>query len=141
MKRNILIAIIVIIGLASLAFQTSPYARRIFPVTGVPGSCQENQIAYDMTGHALYICTNAGYQAVSTGGAGAVTSVFTRTGAVIAATNDYTWAQINKATSSLADITTKAEILGVVDLTDYATTSGTGTTALKATFTSLTTND
>ena len=39
---------------------------------------------------------------------GAVTSVFTRTGAVVSATNDYTWAQINKATSDVADITTKS---------------------------------
>jgi len=41
-------------------------------------------------------------------GTGAVTSVFGRTGAVVAATNDYTWAQINKGTSSLADITTRS---------------------------------
>jgi len=37
-----------------------------------------------------------------------VTSVFGRTGAVIAAANDYTWAMINKTTSSLADITTRS---------------------------------
>ncbi|OQB67407.1 MAG: hypothetical protein BWX91_01840 [Spirochaetes bacterium ADurb.Bin133] len=37
-----------------------------------------------------------------------VTSVFGRTGAVIAAANDYTWAMINKSTSSLADITTRS---------------------------------
>jgi len=35
-------------------------------------------------------------------------SVFGRTGAVIAATNDYTWAQVNKTTSSLADLTTRS---------------------------------
>lgn len=39
---------------------------------------------------------------------GSVTSVFGRTGAVTAATNDYTWAQIDKTTSDIADITTKA---------------------------------
>src|SRR3990167_2070271 len=39
---------------------------------------------------------------------GAVDSVFTRTGDVVAATNDYTWAQVNKTTSDIADITTKA---------------------------------
>lgn len=33
------------------------------------------------------------------------------------------------------------EVIGIADLTDYASTSGTGTTAIKATFTSLTTND
>ena len=37
-----------------------------------------------------------------------VTSVFTRTGDVIAQTNDYTWAQIDKATSSLEDIATRS---------------------------------
>lgn len=31
-----------------------------------------------------------------------------RTGAVVPATNDYTWAQINKSTSNIADITTKS---------------------------------
>jgi len=37
-----------------------------------------------------------------------VTSVFGRTGVVIAAANDYTWAMIDKSTSSLADITTRS---------------------------------
>lgn len=37
-----------------------------------------------------------------------VQSVFGRTGAIVAVANDYTWAQINKATSSLADITTRS---------------------------------
>src|SRR3990167_11207109 len=46
-----------------------------------------------------------------------VSSVFTRTGAVVAATNDYTWAQINKATSDIADITTKSH----TSLTDIGT--------------------
>lgn len=41
------------------------------------------------------------------GGSGAVSSVFGRTGAVVAATNDYTWAQINKTTSSLGDLQTR----------------------------------
>lgn len=37
-----------------------------------------------------------------------VTSIFGRTGAVTAQTNDYTFAQINKTTSSLADLTTRS---------------------------------
>ena len=44
---------------------------------------------------------------VDSGGAGLVTSVFTRTGAVTAQANDYTWGQIDKSTSSIADITTR----------------------------------
>jgi hypothetical protein len=42
------------------------------------------------------------------GVSGAVSSVFGRTGVVVAATNDYTWAQINKSSSSLADLTTRS---------------------------------
>lgn len=36
-----------------------------------------------------------------------VQSVFGRTGGIVATTNDYTWAQVNKTTSSLADVTTR----------------------------------
>lgn len=46
--------------------------------------------------------------AATGGGGGSVTSVFGRTGAVVAAPGDYTWAQINKTTSSLADLTTRS---------------------------------
>lgn len=41
-------------------------------------------------------------------GSGAVDSVFGRIGAVVSASNDYTWAQIDKATSNISDITTKS---------------------------------
>lgn len=37
-----------------------------------------------------------------------VTTVFGRTGDILSATNDYTWAQIDKSTSSIADITTRS---------------------------------
>lgn len=46
-----------------------------------------------------------------------VDSVFGRTGAVTAATNDYTWAQVDKTTSDIADITTKSH----TSLTDKGT--------------------
>ncbi len=45
---------------------------------------------------------------ITTGGGNGVASVFGRTGAVVAATNDYTWAQIDKTVSSIADITTRS---------------------------------
>jgi hypothetical protein len=48
-------------------------------------------------------------QSSSLGGAGgAVDSVFGRTGTVVAQANDYTWAQIDKTVSSLADLTTRS---------------------------------
>lgn len=53
------------------------------------------------------------------GTAAPVTSVFGRVGAVVAGTNDYTWAQINKGTSDIADITTRSH----TSLTDIGTLS------------------
>ncbi|MFY9618744.1 MAG: hypothetical protein WAQ99_02940 [Pyrinomonadaceae bacterium] len=40
----------------------------------------------------------------ASGGGGGVASVFGRTGAVVAATNDYTWAQINKSAANAGDL-------------------------------------
>lgn len=45
---------------------------------------------------------------------GAVGSVFGRSGDVVAVTNDYTWAQIDKSSSDITDITTRSH----TDLTD-----------------------
>lgn len=50
-----------------------------------------------------------------------VASVFSRTGIVTAQTNDYTWAQINKTTSDIADITSRSH----TDLTDIGTNAHT----------------
>lgn len=71
----------------------------------------------------------SGSTIISGAASGAVTSVFGRTGVVIAVTNDYTWAQIDKSTSSIADITTKTHSLlsGLTtgnDHTQYALLTG-----------------
>jgi len=52
--------------------------------------------------------TNVTDFATAASAAAPVQSIFGRTGSVIAATNDYTWAQIDKTTSSFADITTRS---------------------------------
>lgn len=54
---------------------------------------------------------------VSGGGSGAVSSVFGRTGNVVAVSGDYDWAEIDKTVSSIADITTKSH----TSLTDIGT--------------------
>ncbi len=56
-----------------------------------------------------------------------VHSVFGRQGTVTAQTNDYTWAQINKATSSLVDITTRnySDLSGLPTLGTLSTQNGT----------------
>lgn len=53
----------------------------------------------------------------SAGGGAPVDSVFGRTGVVVAVTNDYTWAQIDKTTSDIADIASRSH----TDLTDIGT--------------------
>ena len=61
-------------------------------------------------GAGLVLC-NIGDTIISTGTAfelvpnsNSISSVYGRTGAIVSRTNDYTWAQINKATSSIGDI-------------------------------------
>lgn len=72
-----------------------PALNKVFFGTGAGTSSWVAQPAIDCTN-----CTNLP--------AGAVSSVFGRTGAVVPATNDYTWTQVDKSTSSLADITTRS---------------------------------
>jgi hypothetical protein len=60
--------------------------------------------------------------------------VFGRTGAVVAATNDYTWAQINKTTSSLHDLATRDAgdlSSGTVTTARLGTGTADGTTFLR----------
>lgn len=69
MKKKILVIFVLIITSLVIAAD-SPYARRIRPfATAFPGSCVENEIGYDMTGHALGICDNSGtYKIITTSG-------------------------------------------------------------------------
>ena len=63
-------------------------------------------------GIGIYAYFNNTWNYLSGGGGGSgVISFNGRTGTVVPLTNDYTWAQINKATSSIADITTKSHTL------------------------------
>ncbi len=61
------------------------------------------------TGTQLNELTTSGETSLHShaGGGGAVASVFGRSGEVVAVSNDYTWAEIDKAVSDIADITTK----------------------------------
>ena len=76
----------------------------------LPYTDGSGDIAELALGAATKVLTSGGASAAPTweDAAGAVDSVFTRTGAVVAAINDYTWAQIDKTTSDIADITTKS---------------------------------
>ena len=86
-------------------------------LTGIETSATADQTGAEIkTAYELEADTNEFSDAEQTKLAGIATgadvapvdSVFSRTGAVVAATNDYTWAQVNKGTSDIADITTKS---------------------------------
>lgn len=74
-----------------------------------PASAVNNRIAvFDGTTGKLIKDGGSTIADIVAGSGGLVTSVFGRTGAVVAATNDYTFAQIDKTFSSLADLTTRS---------------------------------
>src|SRR6185295_19356244 len=70
-----IVAILILLSISALAFQTSPYARRIRPFSSTPSSCQENEIGYNMTAHTLHICKNSGYVELTTGSSGSFAPV------------------------------------------------------------------
>lgn len=75
MQRKVLLLIVLIIIVISFAF-IDPYARRIWPITSVPGSCQEGSIAYSMTLHNIYICKNTGYVSLVSGSAAPINATY-----------------------------------------------------------------
>lgn len=78
----------------------------------------EEQIRKKLARHGARLATLSIPVTVSGGGTGgSVDSVFGRTGAVVAAQDDYTWAKIDKTTSDIADIATKSH----TSLTDKGT--------------------
>lgn len=94
-------------GVLSIATAGTDYLPSINGLTAdaSPDGAADYVVTYDASAsaHKKVLLNN-----LPGGGGGSVSSVFGRTGAVTAASNDYTWAQIDKTTSSLADITTRS---------------------------------
>src|ERR1700685_2064085 len=62
-----------------------------------PSPCLSSWIWYNTASNTYKICPSGTATAIGTGGGGAVTSVFARTGAVVATSGDYTVAQVTGA--------------------------------------------
>lgn len=93
-------------GVLSIATAADLPLINTLTVDGSPDGAADYVMTYDASAnaHKRVLLNNL----PGGGGGGAVSSVFGRTGAVVAALNDYTWALIDKTTSSLADITTRS---------------------------------
>lgn len=132
---KIKITIIIILVIITLAFQSSPYARRIRPFSSTPSLCQENEIGYNMTSHELVICTNTGYVVLATGGSG---SFAPNSATYITQTPNGTLTNEQALSALSTGILRSTTGTGVIDI---LLTSGTGNTVPIGTFTSLTSND
>lgn len=133
---KIKLVIIIALVLTNLAFQTSPYARRIRPVFSTPSSCAENEIAYNMTSHTLLICTGSSYVAV--GGSGGGESPLTFNSPLSRSTNTISCPTCALTSGTLAQFaaTTSAQLFGII-----SDESGAAGVLMRGNFTSLTTND
>ncbi len=114
MKR-ILLLLVLLTSFVNAQVANQRVQPQIKFVSSLPTTCSPTLgIIYGHLGIGIryYVCSATNTLSEITGsgggGGGAVDSVFGRTGTVVATTNDYTWAQINKATSSFADITTRS---------------------------------
>jgi hypothetical protein len=100
---------------ALIAIETKLGAGADINATKLQGRSLANTAPTDGQGVIWSASNNRWQPGTVAGGGGAVESVFGRTGIVVPVANDYTWAQVNKTTSSLADITTRsyADLQGV----------------------------
>lgn len=121
MKRTIKFLLLLTFVLSAFALSNNTVLAQDAPIilvrtgTQFPARCKAGSGALFLkqgAGAGLYYCSADNVWTASGGtgggGGGAVTSTFGRTGAITAANGDYTWAQINKTTSSLADLATRS---------------------------------
>lgn len=154
---SFLILFVFVIGTA----QVSQYARRIYPVYITPSTpCSEGSVYYHMLEHKFLICKNTGIAEVGAGG-GTIPNANATTTGLLTSTD---WVIFNNkqvalgftpeniankgASNGYADlvggkipIARISEVLASTDLSDYSTSSGTGTTAIKSTISGAATND
>lgn len=160
MKR-LLISLIILLAFSTLAFQQ--FARRILPIFSNPLTpCTEGSVYYNMLTHKFLICTNNGPEEIAVGAAGGVIPIANATTTGRLSNTD--WIIFNSKQSALGftpeNIANKnasngypgliggkissnaiSEVISVLNLTDYSTSSGTGTTAIKSTISGAATND
>jgi hypothetical protein len=113
--RKLPLLLFMLLGVA-LAQPNNP---QIQFVTATPsGACGNTQIRLLTPNGTFYTCQSGTWGAIS-GGGGAVSSVFSRTGAVVATSGDYTVGQVTNAASVLNPLsqfasTTSAQLLGIL---------------------------
>lgn len=162
MNKKYLVLILLILGISSLAFQ-GQFARRILPIFSNPAlPCVEGSIYYQMITHKFLICKNTGIEEVGTGASGGV--IPEASASITGLLKSADWVIFNSkqpllgftpensanknATNGYAGLVSGkiplgniSEVLSSLDLTDYSTSSGSGTTAIRSTISSAATND
>ena len=161
-NKKIVLFLLPIIFLFAVA-QTGQYARRIYPIFTTPATpCSEGSVYYHMLNHQFLICKNTGVEEVGSGGSGGAIPIAnaSTTGRLL----NTDWILFNSKQSALgftpensankntsngyAGLTSGkvssaqiSELISSIDLTDYSTSSGTGSTAIRSTVSSAATGD
>jgi len=99
MKRFLLLVLLLGPGIYAQGFI---YGKPVRTVSALPGSCTDNVSPPVAFQGKIYQCSSGSYGLLSGGGGGAVSSVFGRTGGVVSASGDYTFAQIGSKPTTLA---------------------------------------
>lgn len=151
--RRFILFLMLFLAVISLAFQQ--YARRLLPVWTTPLTpCVEGSIYYHMLDHKPLICKNTGIVELGSGtGSGTIPEASATVTGLLKNTD---WVIFNNKQNALGftpenvanknapsgyagliggkvSITTVEEVISSINLTDYSTSSGTGTTAIKST--------
>lgn len=162
-KRKLFIAISLLAIFIIASGQASQFARRIFQTFSDPATpCSRGSVYYHMLTNKFLICTNNGVEEVAVGAAGGVIPI--ANSSTTGRLSNIDWVIFNNKQTALGftpeNIANKdatngyaglvsgkiplariTEVLSVLNLTDYSTSSGSGATAIKSTINSAATND
>lgn len=81
----------------------SDFSKNVYLYGYKNNGAQDSLLTTDSLGRLILV-----HKSTVGAGGGGIPSVFGRTGAVVAMANDYTWAQVDKTTSSLADLSLRS---------------------------------
>lgn len=162
-KRKLFASLFILVIAVLCMAQSSQYARRIFPIFSNPSTpCARGSVWYHMLDNKFLICTNNGAEEIAVGISGGVIPIANSTTTGRLSNTD--WVTFNSKQNALGFTpenlanknasngyaglsggkisgTQVSEVISSINLTDYSTTSGSGSTAIRSTISAAANND